>query len=994
MMNIKNVKMKPKLMALFLIVSLIPLIVMAFLASQLSSNALMNGAYNQLKSVRNIKIAQISTFFAERKGDMGVLVETVATLRRESLDKLAAVQAIKKNQVLDYLNFIREQIVTLSKNRMTVQAMRSFDEEFQALGNGNLDRASQTARKLYITDNPHPTGKKERLNDARDGSLYSRNHNTYHPLFRDYLNRFGYYDIFLVQRDSGHIVYSVYKEADYGTSLQNGQYASENIAQAFEQVRNARNADKVAAVDFAPYAPSGGVPASFIASPIMDGKELLGVLIFQMPMGKINAIMQERTGLGKTGETYLIGPDKRMRSDSFLDPKNHSVAASFAGTVEDNGVDTEAARAALAGKTGREVIIDYNGNPVLSAFSPLKTLGLEWAIIAEIDVAEAFSPVDRDGKAFYEKYVELYGYYDLFLINPDGFIFFTAAKESDYQTNAVNGKYKDSNLSRLFRKVMASKQFGIADFEPYAPSNDEPAAFVAQPVVYQGKTEIVVALQLSLDAINGIMQQRDGMGRTGETYLVGQDKLMRSDSFLDPTNHSVKASFANPAKGSVDTTGAVAALGGRTGEEIVIDYNGNPVLSAFAPLKIGDTTWAVMAEIDEAEVQEPINSMIQAIALIAIIAAVLVAAVAFLVASGIANPLAKGVALAQFVSQGDLTSTVDLDQKDEIGQLADALGEMTDKLKSVLGEVQTAADNVASGSQQMSSSSEQLSQGTTEQASAAEEASSSMEQMGANINANADNAQQTEKIAVKAAQDAKESGEAVVQTVGAMKEIAGKISIIEEIARQTDLLALNAAIEAARAGEHGKGFAVVASEVRKLAERSQKAAGEISKLSSGSVEVAVKAGELLAKLVPDIQNTAQLVQEISASSNEQNTGAKQINQALQQLDQVIQQNAQASEEMASTSEELSSQAEMLQQAISFFNTGNENGGGSRRRLAGKKTVKQLEHVVPVAGHSQPAQSSQPGSGNANQKKPDGVLLDMGEADEHEGDEMDSEFTRH
>ena len=193
-----------------------------------------------------------------------------------------------------------------------------------------------------------------------------------------------------------------------------------------------------------------------------------------------------------------------------------------------------------------------------------------------------------------------------------------------------------------------------------------------------------------------------------------------------------------------------------------------------------------------------------------------------------------------------------------------------------------------------------------------------MEEMVSNIKQNADNAQQTEKIAVKSAEDAREGGRSVAEAVNAMKEIASKISIIEEIARQTNMLALNAAIEAARAGEHGKGFAVVAAEVRKLAERSQKAAGEINQLSASSVKVAEKAGEMLEKLVPDIQKTAELVKEISAASNEQNTGAEQINTALQQLEKVIQQNASAAEEMASTSEELSGQAEQLIGTIDFF----------------------------------------------------------------------------
>jgi len=302
------------------------------------------------------------------------------------------------------------------------------------------------------------------------------------------------------------------------------------------------------------------------------------------------------------------------------------------------------------------------------------------------------------------------------------------------------------------------------------------------------------------------------------------------------------------------------------------------------------------------------------------IAAIIIGALlAFFISRAIVRPLGGEPSyisgIAEEVANGNLS--LSFDEKKKTGILA-SLVDMVDQLKNVVGEVGAATNNVASGSQEMSSSSEEMSQGATEQAAAAEEASSSMEEMASNINQNADNAIQTEKIAKQSAADAEEGGKAVAQTVGAMKDIAEKISIIEEIARQTDLLALNAAIEAARAGEHGKGFAVVASEVRKLAERSQTAANEISKLSSSSVEVAEKAGDMLNKMVPDIQKTAELVQEISAASNEQKAGSEQINKAIQQLDQVTQQNASSSEELASTAEELSSQAVQLQTSIAFF----------------------------------------------------------------------------
>ncbi len=355
-----------------------------------------------------------------------------------------------------------------------------------------------------------------------------------------------------------------------------------------------------------------------------------------------------------------------------------------------------------------------------------------------------------------------------------------------------------------------------------------------------------------------------------------------------------------------------------------------------------------------------LSSRTQMIGLV-IIAAVLGFGIGILVTRSITRPLNRAVSVADALAAGDLSVQVEVNSKDETGQLLNAMKNMAERLRSVMGDVRSAADSLSSASEEVSATSQSLSQAASEQAAGVEQTTASVEQMSASIAQNTESAKITDSIAGKAANDAVAGGRAVRDMVVAMKQIADKIGIIDDIAYQTNLLALNAAIEAARAGDHGKGFAVVAAEVRKLAERSQVAAQEIGGVAGSSVQLAEQAGRLLDDIVPNIQRTSDLVQEITAASQEQSTGAGQINIAMGQMNQITQQNASASEELAATSEEMNAQASQLLELIGFFRLDARDGvtqGLGRQPQApsvkpsGNRSVRSIRKPTAMADDSQ------------------------------------------
>ena len=599
----------------------------------------------------------------------------------------------------------------------------------------------------------------------------------------------------------------------------------------------------------------------------------------------------------------------------------------------------------------------------------------EWKINVQL-YGERFTDLTRDLQ-----------WQDMLFITPKGAIVYSVSQGPDLGMTIPGSELEETSLGKAFQQAQQlenSKDFIQTDFSPYPPADNAPTAFMMAQI-RDRQDEIIgyLARKIPSDKYNQIMMQRTGMGETGETYLVGPDKLMRSDSFLDPENRTVKASFREPQSGRVDTQAVQKALAGEKGTEIMENYLGDKVLSAYSPVQVGPFTWALVAEIDEGEAFAVISGMSGWMAGIILLVIAVVVVIAYFFTNTIVNPLKQLVdtlvqveetgdfslqvkqassdevgvaahalnrlmeslhssfddivAIMSAVARGDLSQTITRQQTGELQKLNEAINDSIHLLASTLKQFASTTEQVNASSTQLTESSQSLASGSSQQAASLEEASSSINEIESQAKTNHDSALQARQLTTEMTSTVERSDQQMKQMLASMSEIAKTstdvskiIRTIDEIAFQTNLLALNAAVEAARAGKYGKGFAVVAEEVRNLASRSAEAARnstELIETSTRQVEIGVQNADKTAEMLNEISSSVikvnDMIGEIAAASEEQTKGILEVNQGLEQVNAVVQQNSSVSEETASAAQELNHQSNQMKQMTAAFKLGHD-----------------------------------------------------------------------
>jgi signal transduction histidine kinase/DNA-binding response OmpR family regulator len=552
-------KLHSKIFGASLIIGTIPLILIGIIAVWQSDKALSYQTFNQLESLREIKKIQVEGYFLERKQDVNNLLEVVGMLWKNALDKMLAIQENKKSQITDYFKERVDNLVVISQNDVYVQGMIEFNRAFKIEQNTNSEAwlAVENKRAEFL---------------------------------RKIAKQYNFHEWLFVSPE-GDVVFSAKKSMLLGKNLLKTDLQINALKNAFEKSLKSEQVIE----DFS-FDPVYEKHLAHFSAPFKHQGELVGVLIMSITPEKINEIMLNVEHMGKTGDNYLIG--RANDGKTYYRSDRRTVVKDAFGKQRTSAQIEQA----FMGETAIGVRVNMANKLALFINSPLQIYGLNWVAATTFEMEEAITPKQENNQDFFSNYINRYGYYDLLLVDPKGKVFYTTKRETDYEANLFEGTLANSHLTKLIKRTIEEKTFAMSDYALYEPTQNRPVAFIAQPLLSsKGEVQIIVVLQMLDDTLNSLTQQREGLGKTGEVYLVGNDYLMRSNSVLDPKKHSIEYSFKHPEDGQAKTPVVEMALKGEKGKMITTNYAGNTVLSAYTPIKIENHQWALIADIGKDE---------------------------------------------------------------------------------------------------------------------------------------------------------------------------------------------------------------------------------------------------------------------------------------------------------------------------------------------------------------------------------------------------------
>lgn len=648
-----KMKIKQKLLGAFLLVGVIPALIIAYTSILGANRALEKAEYSKLETLRKNKKVQIVDFFDNQQKELEILRTVVQTYENQGFVDLNVITEGKRDSVLNYIGNIEKDVKKLGFNSI-------FDMVY--------DKSEEIIKKT------------KSFNNLSENSIYLNALNNLDNKIDDLVKDSEFEEIYLINAKTGYINYASGEGKGIGNKLlskTNANLIMSNIR------RNVLKTKEFYIHDFIEYNYQNNEQSLFAAKPVLDANgEVQYIIVARYNKTGLNKILNNFDGLGETGETYLAGKeDVRMefRSDlKTMGDGEYIVGYDLTKNAPDYWSD------AFNGQNVSQVYTDSAGKLVMVQGYQIKEKGLDWIIISKKNLEEVVTK-KIENKDIYSMFMEKFNFYDLYLIHPEGDVFYSVAKESDYHTNILTGEYSKDGLGKLVKKIKKSKSYHVEDFSPYSPSQNEVSLFIGLPIMKGEEIRFILAAQVTSDKINSIMAHIEEMGDTGESLLIGGDLRMRSDSYLDPINRTVKASFDNKASktGRVDTQDALAALRGKSQTIEMQDYMGNDVITSYTGVDISGVKWALITKMNKEEVRQSIVSLSTQVLIILLIALVAIVAFALILAGSISKPILLLNEWAKEVANGNNELVEIKTSKDELGMLTSSFSEVVSSIRKI-----------------------------------------------------------------------------------------------------------------------------------------------------------------------------------------------------------------------------------------------------------------------------------------------------------------------